>query len=465
MKHTMYRYFLLTTIGFCLLLLTACSKRDDFLNAKPNEALAVPNTLKGLQLLLQNEDVFNRNYSCLGEVSSDEFYLSSSTWTALSLATERNAYIWAPQPFYDAGYNVDDWGTPYNRVYYANTILDALGRISISPAQQSQYNQVKGSALFFRAYAFYDLLQLFTLPYDSSAAATLPGIPLRLNAGLTATSVRASERESYNQVLADLRTALTLLPVTATYNTQPTQAAANALLARVYLVMGHYDLALQYANTTLSFNNTLNDYNQFSSSATQLTAANSFLTEDIFHATLTGYSSLSTTRQIIDSGLYKSYDNNDLRKTAFFFTKNGDIRFKGSYDLKRVGVYFCGLATDEIYLIRAECYARSGNSTDAMNDLNTLLVNRYKKGSFTRLTATDATGALRQVLLERKKELLFRGIRWTDLRRLNKDSRYAVTLTRIINNNVYTLPPDDPRYALPIPDNEITLSGLVQNNR
>jgi hypothetical protein len=100
-----------------------------------------------------------------------------------------------------------------------------------------------------------------------------------------------------------------------------------------------------------------------------------------------------------------------------------------------------------------------------MNDLNTLLMTRWKTGTFVPYQAANADDALQQILTERKKELLFRGTRWADLRRLNKDSKFAMTLTRIINGVTYTLPPNDPRYAMPIPDNEISLSGIPQNAR
>ena len=81
------------------------------------------------------------------------------------------------------------------------------------------------------------------------------------------------------------------------------------------------------------------------------------------------------------------------------------------------------------------------------------------------VTVTDADELLRIILQERRKELLFRSLRWTDLRRLNKDSRFAVTLTRKLNNDTYTLPPNDARYVLPIPQQEIEESGIQQNPR
>jgi hypothetical protein len=122
------------------------------------------------------------------------------------------------------------------------------------------------------------------------------------------------------------------------------------------------------------------------------------------------------------------------------------------------------LATDEIYIIRAECYARAGNTTAAMADLNYLLQNRWS-GSFVPFTAATPDIALSIILKERRKELLFRALRWTDLRRLNKDPRFAVTLTRIVNNQTYTLPPNDLRYTFLIPDVILSRANMPQNPR
>jgi len=52
-----------------------------------------------------------------------------------------------------------------------------------------------------------------------------------------------------------------------------------------------------------------------------------------------------------------------------------------------------------------------------------------------------------------------------DLRRLNKDVRFAKTLTRAINGQTYTLSPNDPKYVMPIPIQEINTSGIAQNPR
>ncbi len=122
---------------------------------------------------------------------------------------------------------------------------------------------------------------------------------------------------------------------------------------------------------------------------------------------------------------------------------------------------------DELYLVRAESYARAGNATAAMADLNTLLRTRWQAGTYTDMVAASPDDALAKILPERRKELLFRNIRWADLKRLNKDTRFAVTLSRTVNGTTYTLPPNDLRYQVLLPEDAVTYGKgvLVQNPR
>jgi len=72
--------------------------------------------------------------------------------------------------------------------------------------------------------------------------------------------------------------------------------------------------------------------------------------------------------------------------------------------------------------------------------------------------------ALAIILIERRKELLMRGLRWADLKRSNKEGANK-TLIRIINGHPVTLPPNDNRYAQPLPNEIILLTGMPQNSR
>jgi tetratricopeptide (TPR) repeat protein len=328
------------------------------------------------------------------------------------------------------------------------------------------WNNVKGSALYFRGEAFFNVSQIFTRPY-SLTFPDYAGIPLRLSADPAGTSVRAGLQDTYQQILKDLKGSLNYLPDVPLYKVRPSKPAAYALLSRVYLVMQDYPNALLYADSCLKKVDSILDYNTLKSTVTYPIPA--FNKEVIFQATIADdLQNLLGVNCIVDSTLYKSYDNNDLRKTLFYKAgTTGQINFIGTYTggtASSVSKAFGGIATDEVYLTRAECYARTGNVAAAMNDLNKLMVARWKTGTFIPFTAANPTDALAIILNERRKETPFRGLRWLDLRRLNSGGA-NITLTRNLNGQQYTLTPNDPRYALPIPPDVITLSGMTQNER
>jgi len=461
--NTLYKLLIFSGV-----LLSSCKKQDEFLKAVPNDVLVIPKTLNDLQLLLQNDAVFNQNDPVLRHASSDEFYVLSADWVRI-LGFNHNAYVW-DKDTYAGAQSSDDWSYAYNEVYNANIVLDALPTMERKANDGDKYNSIKGTALYFRSYTFYNLLQTFAQPYDSVSASSTLGIPLRLNSDLTGTSTRASLEQSYQQTIADLKLAMSLLPSKSLNIEQPTSLAAEGLLARIYLIMGKYTEAFTHANSVLSKYNALADYSTFNEVNGRLTDSPFPLPEMLCLTTMQNVYFASYSKGIVDSVLYASYDSNDLRKTFFFQKVSNQIRFRGNYQFKQGGYFFDGVATDELYLIRAECFARLGNTAEAMADINKLLKTRWRKNpdmtsTYVDMSAASPDEALKIVLMERRKELFFRGLRWSDLRRLNKDPRFAVTLTRFVNNTTYTLPPNDPRYTFPIPQNEIDISGIQQNPR
>jgi hypothetical protein len=157
------------------------------------------------------------------------------------------------------------------------------------------------------------------------------------------------------------------------------------------------------------------------------------------------------------------YDINDLRKTTYYTNIfSGRYNLKGSYSGSIIP--FTGLATDELYLIRAESNAKAGNIAQAMDDLNKLLDKRYKTGTFTPLQANSQQEALQFIRDERRKELAFRGLRWSDLRRYNKEGA-NIDLHRVLNGQIYTLEHNSKLYILPIPPDVISRGDLINNDR
>lgn len=459
----MKRHYLITyLLAGASLLLSACHK--EFLEKKPSSAIVIPATLADMRALLNQENTMSEG-PFLGELNTDDYSIDFVTLQSLP-ELYRNAYTWAKN-LYGGATKIPDWNRPYEQVLYANVVLEGLEKISVTDRNKAEWEEIKGWAHFVRGRAFYNLAELFSLPYDAATAQTDIGIPLRLTADINAPMTRATVQQTYDQVLSDLLQAATLLKETHVLSNkvQATRLTAWAILARLQLSLHNYPQAGAYADSVLSQYNTLIDYNTVSTTGNHTTFGqqnaetllrfNFATTNQVFNTTLT------TT--IVKPELYASYEANDLRKVTYYrLNAQGLPNKKAGYT--GLTYYFSGLATNEQYLIRAEAAARAGNITAALNDLNSLLVKRYKKGTFVPLAAQTPEQALQLVLRERRKELAFTGLRWLDVRRLNKEGA-NITMSHEYNGKVYMLPPNDPRFALPIPDDEISLSGITQNPR
>ena len=445
-----------------LSLTTACKK--NWLDGKPNKALVIPQTVADYQALLDNVSDgnagMNANQPSMSMVGDGDYQISDATYNALGYPPEKGAYTWAATADFYSGQANYEWISAYTRLLQANIVLDGITALSNTDPAAS--NNIKGSALFFRSYNFYELAQQYCPPYNAATAGTDPGLPLRLSADINVVIRRSTLQATYDRMIGDLQQALPLLPVTPLYPTRPSKPAAYGLLARIYLSQENYSQALLYADSCLQLQPALMDFNELS--LTAATPIAYFNKEVIFHSQLTGYQSGNPPALIVDPGLGASYSAGDLRPGVFFINQSGVLTMHSSYVGSNFG-RFGGLATDEMYLDRAECYARAGNTAAALQDLNKLLKNRYRTGTFSGLTAANADAALALIVAERRKELCFRNLRWPDLRRLNKDPRFQVTLTRTVSGKVYTLPPNSPRYVLPLDPIETTSGGLEQNPR
>lgn len=463
-KHLfLYRKIqLIFTILFLVIMFGSSCKK--FLDVRPNSK-QVKFSIKDCQAVLDDYNTMNINYSSEAETSADNYYLTDATYNSLSNIDDRNIYVWAPQA--QRLSTPTQYTSPYKVVYNANLVIDVIDNGDKGNYNQETINSLKGAALFFRAYAHFHVAQIYAKPYDAATASQDLGIPIRLSPNIEDKSFRGSVQQNYDLIIKDLLEAINLLPITSSIQSRPNKVAAYAELARVYLAMADYPNAGVMANNALQLYSTLIDYNTISTTSTTPFAR--FNSEVIFQSVAVSSSPILPNNAKIDSLLYKSYDNSDLRKKIFFKQNTGvnlnTYKFTGSYEpTTTLATFFSGLATDELYLIRAESYARAGNVGAALDDLNTLMRKRWS-GPFTNITAANADEVLSKVLVERRKELVFRYLRWSDLRRLNKESRFQKTLARKIAGNIYELPPNDLRYTLLIPKAIIDATGFPQNPR
>lgn len=459
-----YRIHIVFVVLIFAISVTSCKK--DWLEAKADLSKSIPTTLEDFQGLLNNENLNSDNWTWLAEIASDGHYTSEAAWSAGTSIDPSNAYIWSEvQPYMTK--TMAHWSNAYQKIFVANTILDALKLYKPSDAEQTEYKNIKGQALAHRAINYYSAAQIWVPPYESSTAAVQLGLPLLIEVNLEKPLVRATTAQTYDQILKDLLEAEGLVSEAFVAKTRVNKNVIFAQLARVYLSMRDYQKAGAYADSCLKKYSHLMDYNTLSLTANFIGSPN-LNPEVVFHNTYFNYyNAYLSTGCFIDTELYNSYDSNDLRKLIFFKqNSDGSIGYKGSYN-DQGWSHFCGLATDELYLIRAESYARLGNTNLSMKDLNDLLRTRWKKvdglSTYTDQTAANANDALDKILLERKKELLMRGLRWTDLRRLNFEDRFRVTLTRIIGGHEYTLEPGSFRYTFPIPLDVLSGTAMPQN--
>ena len=458
-KMKSYNLFTLILVFLLTCSMMGCKK---FLDEKSDARLVVPQTLSDIQGLL--DDGVTMNYAVTpsyGETSADDYFLQPSVLER-SGAIAKNIYAWKPITI-NFGF---DWSRAYLPVYNSNLSLELLDKVPRSPSNSLQWDNIKGSALFFRSYYYLLLTTQHGFAYDQQNSATDLGIVIRESSDFNQVSVRSSVKTCYERVIKDLEESINYLPDLPQHPMRPSKAAAYALLARTGLYMRDYAMAQKYSELSLKLKPELMDYNG-DSDLNALTAAvpiKRFNKETIFYSEM--YSGLSFHSPIygnIDTVLYASYPVNDLRKTAYFRLVSGYPVFKGSYS-SNANTLFSGLTTAEQYLTRSESKAFLGDLAGAMTDLNFLIRKRWRNGTaFTPYSATDKASVLLIIRAERRKEMLMRGTRWADIKRQNKEGANIVPV-RKLDGQIIRLEPDSRFYALPLPTDIISLTGMPQNN-
>lgn len=433
-----------------ILLLVNCNR---FLDEKSDSNLATAETLADNQALLDDYATL-ASHSTSGEIAAEDVFVTDADFNTMYDEAMKRLYTW--EPSYVSLPTGSDWENCFRRIKIYNTVLFNLGHYEIGNS-----DNVEGQALLLRGAAYLEAAQIWCLAYDKNTAEAKLGLPLRLDPDMNIPSVRSTLQETYSQILVDLHRAAILLPVNQLAVSRPSKITALAYLSRVYLYMGDYTNALKHGKEALSYHDGLMNFNTLNpASAYPIKNKN----VEVLLPTLMSYSPfLATTKAKINNDLYQSYDANDLRKTIFFKPlATGEILFKGNYSGSTTRMT-C-IATNEVYLNVAEAQAYLDDKTSAMHTLNDLLRTRWKSGTFIELSASNAAQALQIIRAERRKELLFRGLRWADLKRYNREGA-NISLSKTISGQLFTLPPNDLRYAIAIPEDIIKMTGMPQNPR
>ncbi|MDR6546485.1 hypothetical protein J2810_002544 [Chryseobacterium rhizosphaerae] len=447
---------ILTSISLCFLGLS-CSKK--WLEQKQDIKLIVPTTLNDLDLLL-NADLFQYDGRGGVETSCDDYEFTPDQFNQIPFGFDRDFIIWKKDRDYQNLNLVqqNEWKCAYSQIQVCNVVLKKLSSIERNASNQHDYDRIKGTALYHRSKQFLNLVMTFSKYYDPNTASTDLGIPIKLDDDIAETVQRSTIEQTYKQIVLDLKQSSQNLPVSQADYTRVTKPGAFALLARTHLYMDNYADAKNAADSSLKYNSFIQDFNEVTNTSTSRPL--NIQSKEIHVRSVMVKSSSNPTTGRINTLLYNQYSNSDLRKILYFRNEtDGKVTFRGSF----LSSLFTGTTTGEVLLILSEARARLNDINGAMEALNKLAANRYKKGDFRPFSATSRVNAIDIILTERRKELLARGLRWQDLKRLNRDPKYSVVLTRSIGSEVYTLPANDARYILPIPQFVINFNHIEQN--
>lgn len=459
---------IIAVIPIAALLFFVISCGEAFLDVKSQQRQRVPHSVEDFLGLMDNRDMMNRfSAHALGIIGADEFFISDEQYNVFPFGPahnyQKNAYLWDDVIYEGGEPQAVDWTRAYTRILWANMTLHGVQEIDARD-ESELWKVAKGNALFHRALNYYTLAQLYAPAYSASAQLDA-GLPLRMGIDLTVSVPRASLEETYDLIITDLNNSIPILPELSVVPYRPSKWAAYALLARVYLQMNEYELANHFANQCLAIKRELLDFNNLNFELPYTFPLNSENNPEVILNTILGDDIVATRLYYNpDTILLESYQEGDLRKSAYFqYNANGQVEFKGSYDGSRF--YFTGLAVDEVYLIKAETDARLDHLDEALLTLNELRKHRFDKNIYIPYQSVEREEILDWVLAERRIELVMRGTRWEDLRRLNKEDRFAKKLSRFINGQYYELMPNSSKYTWPIPLEAITIGGYEQNDR
>ncbi|MBT1685453.1 RagB/SusD family nutrient uptake outer membrane protein [Dawidia soli] len=325
------------------------------------------------------------------------------------------------------------WQPGYRYIYVANSILEGLAASTgVSVALK---NQLRGEALFIRAFSDFYLTNLFgDIPLPTS-----PDFEKNLHIE------RTSSAKAYDAIVTDLREAQELFlqdkDSLFTKNDFPRNRAsywaATALLARVYLYLGRWMEAEQQATTVLDQTSlfTLSD----SLNGVFLAESQEVIWHLLPVVKRTGTHEANLyLRQVnkkpvihLTASFLETLEPGDQRAIHWIHTarvENTDTVYHFPYKYQQTEAqdqFHVELRLAELYLIRAEARAHLGNASGAIEDVDMI----RRRAGLTSLKGQSFTDdiLLQKIAQERRIEFFAEGgHRWLDLKRTRKASTLSL---------------------------------------
>ena len=458
-------------LGSCLVLLACLCSCDDYLSNVP-KGQRIPTTLNDFSVMLADEYTNCREDVTQALVLLNDRYVSDGYLSYYEL--------WNANYFWDENadriaMNKSDETTYYNGyagISTANLLIENAP--TATEATDAERGQVIAQAKILRAMKYFTLVNYYAKTYNAATAATDGGVPLITSAEVGATYTQPSVQEIYDFIVQDISEALPALPERALNVLYADKATAYALAARVYLQMGNYQEALASAGEALKRNDRLFDWVAFYNDNAAVLSV-----PDVYQS-ITSPMGFDYEENYIFCHGNNSYSGNDLqmREDRGNRFEQGDAHFMSRWKIRtmagatyynpNMGGYFNrgGLTTTEVYLIHAECLARTGNVAGAMDVLNKVRQKRILPEYYQPLAASSADVAIDMIIKVKGDALVQTIIPFCDARRLNLEPAHARTLTKVENGQQYTLSPSSHMWVMPFPMGAVKNSGngtITQN--
>jgi hypothetical protein len=436
-------------VGLALIVLTGSSCKKDYLETVPTTAVAASSVLESVanataalngihrSMYMRYNDQGTFGFGsvmlyneCLGEDyvfsgQSNGWFLTNYRWLDHRNANG-NAYF--PYQFF------------YRIISNANVLIAGIEK---TPGAEVERNAIKGQALAYRGWAYFNLVQLYGKRFEKGNANAGDGVPLVLTP-TTEPKPRATVAEVYKQVNDDLTAAENLLA-----NARPRADKSNlnvnvvrGIIARVALTQQDWALAATKANQArqgfalMNGAQQLEGFSNWSNSewmwgSSQIDDQTEFFTAYLAYISYNYNSTnIRTNPKCISRTLYNTMDANDARRALWVPVPTAantiippggnrapfmNQKFRAKDFANSVGD-MPYMRAAEMFLIEAEALARDGKDAQAATVFATFMASRVP--GYVRPTATG-NALITLIMNSRRVELWGEGFRFLDLKRLN----------------------------------------------
>ena len=446
-------------IGILGLLFTSCG--EEFLNVPSETSLTS-------EIYFQTENDFASAINAAYSPLRDMFNGDNGAWALNEMHSDNSRYLFNPDYratldqenvgdfIFEAsnGISTEYYRTNYSIVARANQIIATIDDVEFS--SESVKNNIKGQALFLRAYSYFNLVQTFgSVPVHLEPVTTIEETALPL-----------SEASVVNgQIKTDLNAIINSNLLSEKSDVEPgrvTMGAAKMLLANVYMVEEDY----ASAETLLEEIVNSGEYSLMADYADVFDPANKNNSESIFEVQYRqgsdGYSStfpysflptplsLETMAELTGVGnpnartigegynipspdLINAYEAGDLRLDAtigYVTTSRGFLspfcmKYTHQHELlENADDNWPVYRYSEVLLFLAEAINEQNRPTEALTYINDAVgssaVSIRERAGLASITATSQDDVRVAIANERRVELAFENKRWPDLVRTGK---------------------------------------------